>query len=369
MDNTTLELEELRTERAVLEALSPWGTTQDLFWSNSKGLDPNLISEEIEDKLLDYIDSSGDVATAIWFFSAKDVSEDAIAERSELFRHSRRPFYPTVPPKGIELIGHPLVSREVRVAALNADADNAEYLSSKEIQNFWFELSPFVAAQLIRSGKVKVTDELKTAVLRELVETDSEELTRGVIASAIGFDALLPSVTSTEQLFALIEELWELDLPQLEGALASEYSNSEIFFEILKLTGASLLIPVLELAATKAFQEETRAQAEEFLQLQGSPLDETPDPKLAVRARNARRRLKGDDESFGAMLEAEVSYRIYRGPYERISKIVVLGAPVSAGAGELQYELSKSIKEATDLRLRELAVERTVELSLAESQN
>lgn len=363
MDNTTLELEALRAERAALEVLTPWGDSLDLFARN--GIDPDLLSEDLQFKLFDYIagkTSSGkaqDLPLLIWLFSADGVARKVVEEHQTYFSH-RTQYAPLGAPQGIETIGHPRVSDSVRIVALDADTRNADYLSSDQIEAVWKELDNFTVRLLIRGGELRPGRETLGIVLRSIVGLDDEASIYWVAAEALSFDALFPEVSTTDELSALIRvTMDDLELNQIKIALQSEHADSQILFEILDGIDSLKLVEALELAAASASYEGVRKEAQQLLDLRSERIDGEPDPQLAVRARNARRRLKGDSRSFAEFLEAEVAYRSYEEPYQRIAKTFAAGAS-ELGSDELNYELSRSIKQATDGALRVRAIRSAV---------
>jgi len=370
MDNATLELEALRTERAVLEALSPWGNLLNLFtWD---GLDPNLISEDFQYKLFDYLTSRSssiddqDFPLLVWLLSTEGVTREVIEEHQAAFSHFRH-YGAMRAPQGIEIIGHPRVSPSVRIVALNADSRNAEYLSSDQIEAVWQELNHFTVGSLIDSGKLRPSIDIFGIVLRNLVGSDSETSVYAEAAESFGFDELFPEISNRDELSALIRvTLDDLELNQIETALQSEYADGKVLLEILDGVKSSKLVEVLELAAVSFSYRAAREEAQRLLDLSPERIDGEPDPQLAVRARNARRRLKGDSKSFAEFLEAEVAYRSYEAPYQRIAKAVAAGAS-ELGSDELNYELARSIKQATDSVLRVRAIQNAVKQWLSEN--
>lgn len=349
MDNTALELASLKADRDALRAFGPWGSSLDLFRYN---VDPNLISEELKREIIGH-SSSLDLPSVIWFLSSDALSEEDLKDSLVRFGHPRS-YGRAIVPEGIDLIGHQLVSNRVRALALSANSSNAEYLSQDQLLELWKDLSSFTVAGLIESGYLKLDSEIASTVLQRLVDEDPGDLYYGKVAQAFDFENLQGHVASTDQLSALVRGSSALSAEQIEEVLRSPYSDTQVFFEILQKLPDGDLLRALELGANADY-EGTRSDAQRLLELKGAPLLETPDPQLVIRARNSRRRLKGDARSFREMLEAEVNYRIYEDPYRRLEALL-RGKPRATGSDEVNYEISKSVKVATDARLKELAV-------------
>ena len=357
LDNTTLELKTLLTERAVLEALSPWGSTGDLFIG--EGLDPNSISEDLELKIADYLDEKWDLPLLIWILSADGVGEEAIERYRQTFYTERRSNSPRGTKPGLKFLAHPLVSRQVRLAAVRTAPINVELLSQEQALELWADLTPYMASLAFEAGVLRRTPELASATLRMLQGNYSEiEFAHGPLVRAFGFEALLDQVAAPEELSALIRAVsmgQSVDPKNFELMVTHPQVDLRTFYEVLRELDPQDLKAALHSALTLAKSEEILEAAARLYELPIVPLDGEFSPQLAVNARNARRNLRGDEGSFAAMVRAEVAYRIHREPYRRL--IQNLNAPSAAfSSDEVSNELARSIREATDAELLRIAV-------------
>ena len=337
----------------VMEAFSRWGDVEGLF--DEPAVRPDSISEELRSRVMALSFDEKNILGLIWSLSALGIDPRDIALYGDPIRnppHSSSPRGMAAAAK-LEMvmgyIGHELVSDDVRMLALNGNHKLARHLRADQLEALVGKLDGFTVSMLLTHELLGRTETVARRIIGALFGENPMAYSDAV--GAFGHGAIIDAVKDDDEFSQLIRLTTTSQAASAKLFLHSEHFRPFHFLDLVAHFEGRQLLRFLE-HASGALQSDSKFKlaADAMLKHRAEPIDETPDPELALKARRAQGHLLSDKISIQDLVKAEAAYRIYRGPYERMVKFMS-GEPEAFSKGELDAELFRLIREEAELRL------------------
>jgi len=350
---TTTEPQHSPNDFRVMEAFSRWGDVEDLF--DDPAVRPDSISEELRSRVMALSFDEKNILGLIWSLSAPGIDPQDIALYGAPIRESSRSFDFSNIRKELNLgmvmgyISHELVSDDVRVLAVNGDHKLARHLTQEQLEALVGKLDGFTVFMLLSHGLLERTETVARRIIGTIFGENPMAYSDAI--AAFGHGAIIDAVKDDEELSQLIRVTTTSQAASAKLFLHSEYFRPFHFLDLAAHFEGRQLLRFLEFASG-SLQSDSKFKlaADAMLKRKGESLDETPDPELAVRSRRAHAQLLSGKISVKDFVGAEVTYRLYRGPYERMVKLMEK-EPEAFSKAELDVELFRLVREEADLQL------------------
>lgn len=353
----TTELPTLEAFR-VIEAFSRWGAVESLFEEDP--IYPDSISKELLERITHQAYEEKNILGLIWALSGSDLDERDVELYSRPLREavaasgSSRTRLESGIGTNMSFIGNELVSEEVRVLVLDSNYKLSSYLSPEQREALVGKLNGFTVHMLLAHGFLERTETVARRIIGALF---SESVTGYSSAVAtFGHGAIIDAVKDDTELAQLIRITTTSQAASARLFLHSEHLTPFHFLDLVAHFDGRQLLRFLE-SASGSLQSDSKFKlaADNMLKHRGGPLDETPEAELAVESRRAHSQLLSGKISVEELVKVEVAYRIYKGPYERMVKLMDK-EPEAFSKAELDAELFRLVREETDLHLWARAV-------------
>lgn len=337
----------------VMEAFSRWGDVEDLF--DGPAVRPDSISEELRGRVMALSFDEKNILGLIWSLSAPGIDSRDISFYGAPIRDSSLSSDLSDIRKEVNLgmvmgyISHELVSDDVRVLALNGDHKLARHLTQEQREKLVGKLDGFTVYMLLSHNLLERTEIVARRIIGMLFGEDPMAY-RDAIA-AFGHGAIIDAVKDDEEFSQLIRVTTTSQAASAKLFLHSEHFRPFHFLDLVSHFEDRQLLRFLEFASG-SLQSDSKFKlaADAMLKRRGEPIDETPDPELAVRSRRAHAQLLAGKIELKDFVGAEADYRVYRDPYERMVKLMEK-EPEAFSKAELDAELFRPVREETELRL------------------
>jgi len=337
----------------VMEAFSRWGAIEELF--DEPAVHPGSISEELRSRVMALSFDEKDILGLIWSLSAPGIDPRDIAFYGGPVRNPPRSSTPGSAEDAAKLemvagyIGHELVSNDVRVLALDGNHKFARHLTQEQLEELVGKLSGPTVSMMLTNGLLERTETVARRIIGTLFGENPMAYSDAI--AAFGHGAIIDAVKDDEEFSQLIRVTTTSQAASAKLFLHSEHFRPFHFLDLAAHFEGRQLLRFLEFASG-SLQSESKFKlaADAMLKRKGEPIDGTPDPELAVRSRRAHAQLLAGKIELKDFVWAEADYRVYRGPYERMVKLLEK-EPEAFSKAELDVELFSLIQEETDLRL------------------
>lgn len=339
-------------EFRVIEAFSRWGAVEHLFWTNP--LHPDSVDRDFLGRFIHQAYEDEHLLGLIWSLSSSQNDPRDLELYGELIR--KPPMSSEYSDRisggaaqALSYIGEELVSNDVRAMAIEGHYKLARHLTQEQLEELVGKLDGPTVSTLLIHGLLERTETVARRIIGTLFGEDPMAY-RDAIA-AFGHGAIIDAVKDDEEFSQLIRVTTTAQAASAKLFLHSEHFRPFHFLDLVSHFEGRQLLRFLEFASG-SLQSDSKFKraADAMLKRVGEPLDEIPDPELAVKSRRAHAQLLAGNIELKDFVGAEADYRIYRGPYERMVKLMGT-EPEAFSRAELDVELFRPIREEVDLRI------------------
>lgn len=356
-------LEEFR----VIEAFSRWDVVESLFENDP--VHPDSVDRDFLGRFIAQAHEDEYLLGLIWSLSNSQNDPRDLALYGKLIGNPPKDSgYDRISPaaaQALRYIGEDLVSDDVRVLALDGNYKLARHLTAQQLEGLVGKLSGFTVHMLLIHELLGRTETVARRIIEALFGGNPMAYSDAV--GAFGHGAIIDAVKDETELAQLIRVTATSQAASAKLFLHSEHLTPFHFLDLVAHFDGRELLKFLE-SASGSLQSDSKfkAAADAMLKRKAGPLDGAPDPDLAVKSRRAHSQLLSGKISVADFVKVEAAYRVYRGPYERMVKLMAQ-EPEAFSKAELDAELFPLIREETDLRLwaREVRADARREIEVA----